>query len=801
MMRRLRCALILTAAMLGGFEGHLLAVPAAPTLVAPANGASIPEPFTISWSAVSDPAGIVAYNWQVSASSTFSPVVKQNSTNANATSDTVSGLTNGTYFWRVQAVDGSFNQGAWSQPRSFTVSGVSGNALPAPTLDPPKGYSTFHPFEVMTFTWSAVPGAATYMLQSSSSSSFPVSTTVKFDNIPNTKTTYSFAIGNPEGNYFARVYAVDASGVTSAPSNIDSFSVFYNNPLPAPPTPIAPANGATLTLPVTLQWTDVPNPQPGGYDLQIAKDSGFSQIEELDTQLTNPTRTVLSLTPGKKFWRVHSVQGDASATTAAVTAWSAAGTFTVSSSAPTPVSVSFTTNPLASGNTTWVQVQLSSAPATATNISLTSSNPGAAPVPATIAMPANIAWTQFQMTAGQVASTTLATITATLNGASASGDITIGETTLKSLTVSPSTINGGATAGAIVQLSGQAPAGGADVTLSSDNPNVTPPGSVFVNPGSFSTSFSLPTSMVTANTTATLTATWNGLSVQGKVTLTPQPSPTSLTLNPTATVGTGGSSFGRVTIASAQATDSIFQLTSSNPAVAQIPGSVLVPAGATAGGFNIFTTQVTTQTVVTISVAGGGVTQSATLTVNPDAAASTSIASVAVSPSSVSGGTSASGSVALTTAAPAGGMTVALSSNNAAASVPASVTVAAGATSAAFSIATSAVTTSTPVTITGSAGGASKSAALTVTPQAQGAALTVTATGRSGERVTSSPAGINVSVGSTGSASFSVGASITLSISNGRDAVWSGACSSNGSKTKTCRFTLTGNASVTANVQ
>jgi len=143
---------------------------------------------------------------------------------------------------------------------------------------------------------------------------------------------------------------------------------------------------------------------------------------------------------------------------------------------------------------------------------------------------------------------------------------------------------------------------------------------------------------------------------------------------------------------------------------------------------------------------------------------------------------------------------VALSSNNAAASVPASVTVAAGATTAAFSIATSTVTTSTPVTISASAGGATKSAVLTVAPQAQGATLTVTASGRSGERVTSSPAGINVSVGSTGSASFSVGASITLSVTNDRDAVWSGACSSNGSRTKTCRFTLTGDASVSASV-
>jgi hypothetical protein len=90
---------------------------------------------------------------------------------------------------------------------------------------------------------------------------------------------------------------------------------------------------------------------------------------------------------------------------------------------------------------------------------------------------------------------------------------------------------------------------------------------------------------------------------------------------------------------------------------------------------------------------------------------------------------------------------------------------------------------------------------LTVTPPGQTVTLSVTATGRSGERVTSSPAGINVTVGTTGLASFTAGTSITLSATNGRDTVWSGACSSGGNKTKTCTFTLAGAATVTANVQ
>jgi hypothetical protein len=175
---------------------------------------------------------------------------------------------------------------------------------------------------------------------------------------------------------------------------------------------------------------------------------------------------------------------------------------------------------------------------------------------------------------------------------------------------------------------------------------------------------------------------------------------------------------------------------------------------------------------------------------------------VSVSPTSVTGGSSAQGTVTLSSAAPSGGAVVSLtSSNTAAATVPASVTIAAGATSATFGITTSAVAASTSVTISATYSGLTRMAALTVTPPGQAVTLTVTATGRSGERVTSSPAGLNVSVGSTGSASFTAGTSITLSVTNGRDAVWSGACSSGGEKRRTCTFTITGNASVTANVQ
>jgi hypothetical protein len=553
----------------------------------------------------------------------------------------------------------------------------------------------------MTFNWSPVTGAASYVLQVSKDPSFPTTTTAAFNNIPNP--TYSFSTPD-EGTYSARVIAVSANGVAGVPSNTINYSVFYNNPIGAPPAPLSPTNGASLTLPVQLAWTDVANPQPSGYELQIAKDSGFQQIEDDSPQLNDPKRTVLSLTSGQKFWRVRSAQGDSSPTTAAETAWSAAGSFTISAAPAAPATMTLTTSAFYSGNTAFVQLQLSgAAPAAGAVINLTSSNPAAAPVPGSVNMPGNTAWMQFQIQAGQVTSPTPVTITATLNSGQATLQLNVLPPSLKAISMNAARINGGATVGAIAMLNGQAPAGGAVIDFSSDSPSAMPPALATIPAGTSSVSISIPTNQVSANTVANITATWNGASVQSPLTITPQGQPASIALSPASVSGSAGS-FATVTMAAPSATDQIFQVSSSNPAVAGVSSSVLIPAGNTNGGVFINTTPVSTQTVVTISVSGGGVTRSAILTLNPIVASTTR-------------------------------------------------------------------------------------------------SLAVTAGGRSGERIVSNPAGLSVATGSTGSEQVAPGTVVTLSVASGRDAIWGGACSSNGAKTKSCTLTVNANSSVTANVQ
>ncbi|HEX7889447.1 MAG TPA: VCBS repeat-containing protein [Ramlibacter sp.] len=377
--------------------------------------------------------------------------------------------------------------------------------------------------------------------------------------------------------------------------------------------------------------------------------------------------------------------------------------------------------------------------------------------------------------------------------------------TLSAIALNPTSVAGGNTAQATATLTAAAPPGGAVVTLSSSNLGVaTLPASATVAAGATSVTFTVSTAPVPAPTLVTITGAFGGNTRSASLTVTPPPpppppvTPSSLSVSP-ATVEGGASVVGTIFLSAGAPTGGlVVALTSSDTTAATVPATTTIFLSS--GTFPITTLAAPTNRTTTITATANGVSRTATLTVLGTAAPPL-LSTLTVNPTTVTGGTSSQGTVGLTSAAPAGGFAVSLSSNNIAATVPASVSVAQGSATASFTIGTSTVTFPTPVTLTASAAGVTRTASLTVTPAAQTATVTVTATGRSGERVTSSPAGINVSVGSSGSASFNTGTSLVLSVSNGRDAIWSGACSSGGNKARTCTFTVNGSASVSANVQ
>jgi len=468
---------------------------------------------------------------------------------------------------------------------------------------------------------------------------------------------------------------------------------------------------------------------------------------------------------------------------------------------------SLTLNPasVVGPNSVTATVTLGGAASCCPTVEFASSDPPLAQVPASLNFSTGQTSATFTVNTGSVIATRTVTISASLNGTTRSAVLTVNPpgapapVTLSALSLSPTSVAGGNASTGTVTLSGAAPAGGAAVTLSSNNAAATVPGSVTVAAGATSATFAVSTSAVTANTTVTITGTL-GVAQSASLTVTPPPAPAAPTLVSPANAATvaqpvtldwndvANAASYEVQVDDTQTISAPFvanpTVTVSQATLSGLPAQQLwwrVRARNSAGVFGPF---------------------SATRRFTPQGApAPASLSSVTVNPSSVVGPASATGTVTLTSAAPAGGALVTLSSSNAAAAVPASVTVAAGATTATFTVTTTTVTTATGSTITAVYNSVTRTATVTVNPASAGATLTVTATGRSGERVTSSPAGINVLVGSTGSANFAVNTSITLSVTNGRDAIWSGACSSGGNKQRTCTLTITGAASVTANVQ
>ena len=475
------------------------------------------------------------------------------------------------------------------------------------------------------------------------------------------------------------------------------------------------------------------------------------------------------------------------------------------------------TNPVTGGKQTFGQIDISGlARESKPTITLTSSRPDIVPN-TTVVTPASDQFFGYQafLNTNPPAADTDVTITASDGRYSFSSVVRVlkapSAPVLSGVSVNPTSVAGGNPSTGTVTLSAPQ-SGNTVVALSTPAPATvaTMPSSVTIPAGATSATFTIVTKPVSSQFNMNIFADLAGSPGKQALLLvtagsSPPPSAalSSVSVNPSSVVG-GSSSSGTVTLSAAAPSGGALVSLSDNSTATSVPANVTVAAGSTSASFTIATTSVTASTSSTISATWGGVTRSAPMMVTPSSSpAPASLSAVSISPSSVVGGNSSQGTVALTAAAPSGGFVVTLSDNSSAAAAPASVTVAQGATSATFTVTTTSVSASTPVTITANAAGVTRTGSFTVTPAASGqtATLTVSASGRSGERVTSSPAGISVAVGSSGSASFTTGTSITLSVSNGRDAIWSGACSSGGNKRRSCTFTLNGAASVSANVQ
>ena len=492
---------------------------------------------------------------------------------------------------------------------------------------------------------------------------------------------------------------------------------------------------------------------------------------------------------------------------------------TVRASPPPPVLADVVVDPtsVVGGNSAIGTVMLSAAQSGSTTVALSTPAPTTvARIPASITIPAGATAATFTVTTFAVSSQFNMNIFADLPGNPGQQALLLitpggGAPAASGMAITPTSVVGGGSATGSVTLSAAAPSGGAVVTLSKALSNggagtvpATVPANVTVPAGQRTASFAIGTSAVTSTTNVRISGTFGGATANADVTLFPLLG--QLLFNGNVPGGTPAT--GTVTLnGAAPAGGTVVALSSANPSLVTVPASITVPAGQTSVNFTASTGTVTQTTGVSVSASAAGTTVNGTVFL----VVSRAVSSVTLNPSTVTGGVSSTATVTLNSANGGQAFVTLASGNTVLATVPNSVTVPSGQTSVTFSVNTAQVTSTSTVAISATFENVTKSATLTLNPSGtpppppppsgQTATLTVSASGRTGERVTSSPSGINVAVGSSGSASFTAGTSITLSISNGRDAIWSGACSSGGEKRRTCTFTISGPASVSANVR
>jgi len=193
--------------------------------------------------------------------------------------------------------------------------------------------------------------------------------------------------------------------------------------------------------------------------------------------------------------------------------------------------------------------------------------------------------------------------------------------TLAGFAVSPTGVIGGDSMLGTVTLVSPAPAGGAQVMLSTNIPSVVHvPPSVSIPAGNSSGSFTVTTSSVASFTTGQIDATAGGVTRTEFISLGPGASAPALqSLSLGAGSVTGGTSVaGTVTLTAAAPSGGVsVTLSTSNPSAAQVTPSVTVPAGQTQTGFTVTTFTVTANTIVTITGFQGSTTKSVSLTVLP----------------------------------------------------------------------------------------------------------------------------------------------------------------------------------------
>jgi hypothetical protein len=265
--------------------------PGSPTLISPASGATgVTSPVTFQWSAVS---GTTSYTvWGVTGTTSNSS--DRFSIGTTSSTQLTAAVPQGGLGWYVQATFGDCPTSTYSKVSTFTVSSPTNCGTTPATLLSPANNATGLTSPV-TFKWTAVQGASGYKLfiaEANGTGDMAGSTT---------DTTLTVLV--PDGTLTWWVVTTFA-GCPDVISAKGTFTSGTQTTCGATTTLSSPADGATVSSPVTLSWSTVAG--ASGYRLWISV-NGSSPILAARSTTAAGTSQQLQLPSGSDEWYVETL--------------------------------------------------------------------------------------------------------------------------------------------------------------------------------------------------------------------------------------------------------------------------------------------------------------------------------------------------------------------------------------------------------------------------------------------------------------------------------------------------------------
>jgi hypothetical protein len=258
------------------------------TLSAPADGATVNSPVTLSWSTV---AGASGYRLWISVNGS-APILAARSTTAGGTSQQVQ-LPSGADEWYVETLFSNGCDSTFSAHRRFTVSAAANcDTHKAATLTAPLNNAVVS--SPITFNWSA-----------SDSSALQYRVWVSINNEPfsdvgvtkETKFKQDFGTTTGSGQWFVESIFENCPAVASAKG---TFVIPAAGCATQGPQIVSPSDGSTASAPVTFLWSAVSDATE--YRVIWSLNGGdMPVLKTTDTSITH------IIPPGLVEWRVEAV--------------------------------------------------------------------------------------------------------------------------------------------------------------------------------------------------------------------------------------------------------------------------------------------------------------------------------------------------------------------------------------------------------------------------------------------------------------------------------------------------------------